>query len=134
MPQIIQPQVPDRKAQDQKSLFKIAGAVVGGVVGGYFGNAPGAIAGAGAGASLGDQAGSMLVKDDTNKVTPSIQPGQQSQALARRQQQLETDNLTQLRDAEQAAAQLPEEQRQRVLPTLTRARLMEQQQRGVRNA
>lgn len=108
--------VPQRKSQGLGEIGMIGGAIVGGLVGG-----PG---GAVTGAQVGGAAGGMMSQQ---KQTPQLE----ASAMSRRRQELETDKLDALRNAEVAAAQLPEDQRQAVLPVLTQARLREQQTRGM---
>lgn len=111
---------PEKKSSS-KGLLQAAGTAVGA----YFGG-PG-------GAAAGYQAGGMAA--DT--ISPARQPGQvKSDAMARRAQSLQAqqpqpqqDYTADLKAAEEAAAQLPEEQRAQYLPTLQRAREMSQQQR-----
>jgi hypothetical protein len=62
---------------------------------------------------------------------PSIQA---PSAMQRRQDVLETDNLTALRNAEVASAQLPEKQRQDVMGVLAQARLRQEQMDKARQA
>lgn len=140
IPQVIRPQMggKTKAQQDQSTIFSLGGAVIGGV----FGGAGGAIAGAGAGqaasnlldakssgealgAGLGVAQGAQGVADRTVQAQPGASP-----AMQRRLDALGTDELQALQQAESAAAVLPEDQRQRILPTLTQARLLEQRKRG----
>lgn len=108
-------------------LLPVAGAVVGGVVGGVAGGPPGAIGGASGGYGLGQAAGGFIDPGKQQQLGVSSSQG----ALQRRQDFLQSDNLTALRNAEVAAARLPERERQAYLPVLTQARIMEQQRRGM---
>ena len=130
--------------RDEKALFQIGGAIIGGFVGGP----PGAIAGASAGGAANDFIGS---KDAGGAVGSAANFGSaaqgvqstgtaggkaglglsQTEAMSRRRDDLQTDKLTALREAEAATSTLPEQQRQRLLPTLTQARMLEQQKRGM---
>jgi len=107
--------MPPRKNKSQE-LFQVAGAVVGGVTGGP--------TGAMQGAQMGGAVSNMVNQ-------PKQVAGTQASAISRRRQELETDNLSALRNAEVAAADLPEDQRQAVIPVLTQARLLEQKKRGM---
>lgn len=131
MPQIIQPQ--GNNSRNDNIIFQLGGAVIGGIAG-YKGGGPGgALKGASVGAAAGNQAGNMFSQMNQNGdsgVSAQV-PTNSASAMQRRQQELETDNLTALREAEVAAAQLPEQQRQRIVPTLAQARIMEQRRRGI---
>jgi len=144
----IQPDPNTASKRDQKALFQIGGAIIGGIVG----KSPqAAVAGAAAGGAVSDFAGS---KDAGGAVGSAVNFGSaagsvgggssggaaapagglgltQSEAMARRRDELQTDKLTALREAEAATSTLPEQQRQRLLPTLTQARMLEQQKRGM---
>jgi hypothetical protein len=112
--------MPPKKENGFGQILPIAGAVVGGI----FGGGP---AGAATGYSLGGAASNILSSNQSQQ-----QPLQTSGALQRRQDQLnQPDNLTALRNAEQAAAYLPERQRQSYLPAIVTARRLEEQQRGM---
>lgn len=109
--------IPQRKSKD----FGTLGTIVGGVAGAYFGESPqAALAGAQAGQFVGGTMDNMQQQKQVPTVTaPS--------AMQRRQNVLETDNLSALRNAEIASAQLPEKQRQDVMGVLAQARLRQEQ-------
>jgi hypothetical protein len=66
-------------------------------------------------------AGGMLASNQPQ--APQVQ-APQSSAMMRRQQQMETNNVASLKQAEAATATLPEPMRQQYLPPLTRARML----------
>lgn len=110
-------------------ILPVAGAIVGGVVGGGATGGAGALSGAGAGYGLGSAASNLLSANQQQQLGVQQQGGS---ALERRQVQLnQPDNLTALRNAEAAAAYLPEKQRQSYLPAIVTARRLEEQQRGM---
>ena len=111
--------MPPKKDNGFGQILPIAGAVVGGIYGG-------GPAGAATGYSIGSAASNYLSS------TGNQQQPVSSGTLQRRQMQLDQpDNLTALRNAEQAAAYLPEKQRQSYLPAIVTARRLEEQQRGM---
>lgn len=120
-----------RKPNDAGELFQMVGAVIGGIAGGMTGGPVGAAKGAATGAALGGTAGNLLGANDQPQGPQPVQSGRMD-ALARRQKLAETDDLTALRNAEVAVAQLPEPQRQELVPVLTQARILaERRRRGV---
>jgi outer membrane lipoprotein SlyB len=116
--------VPQRRSNEMGTIGTIAGGIVGGIMGRSGGSA---IAGAQAGNFIG---GAMDQASNKNQM-PSIQA---PSAMQRRQDVLETDNLTALRNAEVASAQLPEKQRQDVMGVLAQARLRQEQMDKARQA
>jgi hypothetical protein len=111
-------------------ILPLAGAVVGGVIGGGASGGAGALSGAGAGYGLGSAASNLLGANQQQQL--GVQQAGGGSALERRQIQLnQPDNLTALRNAEAAAAYLPERQRQSYLPAIVTARRLEEQQRGM---
>lgn len=111
--------MPEKKS-GSKGLMQAAGTAVGA----YFGGP--------SGAAMGYQAGGAL-SDATSK---NQQVGQvRSDAMSRRADSIRTQQDTQanMRDldaAEAAAAQLPEEERAKYLPTIQQAKAMNAKQRG----
>lgn len=123
--------IPEKEKKVQRSGGQLSKflTVAGGIGGAAFGPG-GALAGAGAGAALGKLAGDIV--DPVKERVVERQPqGGTSSALSRRREELERDDLSALEKAEQAAATLPESQRQQVLPTIAQARLLEQRKRGI---
>lgn len=121
--------MPQRNNKNETGIIQGLGSIAGGVAGAFIGGP----AGAATGASLGSQGGGML--GQMSQKDPASQPqAVQSQGLAsamqRRQSTMDTDNLSTLRRAEEAAVNLPEQDRQQVVPVLTRARIMEENKRG----
>ena len=120
MAQVMVP--PKNKNSELGQILPVAGAVVGGIYGGGIG-------GASAGDALGGAASNLLGANQQQQLGVQQQGGS---ALERRQMQLDQpDNLTALRNAETAAAYLPEKQRQSYLPAIVAARRLEEQQRGI---
>ena len=137
MAQVNVPQMggPSRGSQDTKMVFQLGGAILGGLAGGV----PGAVAGAQAG---GAAAGLVEAKSAGEAVNSGIgvasgaqgfanKPAGTSPAMKRRLDTIQTDNLETLQAAEGAAATLPESTRQRILPNLVQARMLEQRKRGM---
>lgn len=131
MAQIITPQ--RKPSSDGADIGEIGGAIIGGVMGaaaGGVGAAPGALAGA----QIGKMGGGMLDNQQNQsgpQAAPTLptqpaQPAYGADAMQRRQQDMETDKVGTLQAAEQAAYQLPEQDRQQYLPALTRARMLAQ--------
>jgi hypothetical protein len=118
MAQVIRPQ---NQNNDLSNLLTIGGAVIGA------GSGPG---GAAAGAGLGQMAGGIMQPQQPPQQNPESGGGQAS-AMARRQQQMSQDNLATLKQAEAALPSLPEGLRQQYSPAIIRARMMEQQNRGM---
>lgn len=119
MAQVLVP--PRNKNGELGQILPIAGAAVGAVFGGP--------AGAMTGYSLGGAAGNVMGANEQQQLDVQQAGGS---ALERRQMQLnQPDNLTALRNAETAAAYLPEKQRQSYLPAIVAARRLEEQQRGI---
>jgi len=71
--------------------------------------------------------GGLLAKNDQQIQSIPMQ----NTALSRRLDKLNTDNLASLRQAEEATMRLPEPLRQQYLPPLVKARMLEEQNRGV---
>ncbi len=125
MAQVIRPQPRD---SGFKELLALGGGVAGGVIGGSAGGV-GAVPGAAAGVGIGQTAGSILDPNKPQQENP--QAGGQASAMARRQAQMSQDNLATLKQAEASLPSLPEELRQQYAPAIIRARMMEQQARGI---
>lgn len=118
---------PKKQSNFMGDILPLAGAVVGGFLG--HGQPAGVIGGAAAGSAIGSTAGNLLGSNQQQQLGVQQQGGS---ALERRQVQLnQPDNLTALRNAEAAAAYLPEKQRQSYLPAIVTARRLEEQQRGM---
>ena len=146
MAQVNMPQAggQSRGSKDTGTIFQLGGAIIGGIYGGP----AGAVAGAGVG---GAAAGLLESKDAGSAVSSGVQVGagvqgmrQNSQmslaegakqpgaspAMKRRLDTVSSDPLDALLQAESAAATLPESTRQRILPNLVQARMLEQRKRG----
>jgi len=97
---------------------------IGGAVGGAFAGNP--MAGAGA----GQMAAGFI--DQPKAPTPMVgEGGSEAAAMARKQQEMSTDNLATLKQAEATLPTLPENLRQQYAPAIVQARLLEQQKRGI---
>jgi hypothetical protein len=116
--------VPQRRSNEMGTIGTIAGGIVGGIMGRSGGSAM-------AGAQAGNFIGGAMDQASNKNQMPSIQA---PSAMQRRQDVLETDNLTALRNAEVASAQLPEKQRQDVMGVLAQARLRQEQMDKARQA
>lgn len=121
MAQVIRPQKPSGGLGE---VLGIGGAVIGGIMGG---GAPGAAAGAG----VGQTAGNMLEPPEAPQ-QPVNSSLSEANAMKRRQEQLATDNLAVLKQAEASLPSLPEDMRQQYSPAIIQARMLEQQRRGMR--
>lgn len=119
--------MPEKKSNN--GIFQLGGAIVGGVLGGYATESPqGAMAGATAGAGLGGLAGQQISPD---KPQPQPLASNTGSAMERRRQQLENDPLMQLKQAEVAVAKAPEPVQTEYGPAIQRARMLEEQRRGI---
>jgi hypothetical protein len=119
MSQVMMPQ-----KKSNSGIFQLGGALAGGILASPGG--PGAIAGgAAAGASLGGLAGGALSPE---KAAPQAI---QSNAMNRRMAQIESDPLNQLRNAETALASVPPPVKAEYAPAIQRARMLEEQRRGL---
>lgn len=117
--QVVQAQTPN-----YGTAFGLLGAAAGSIVPGV-----GTLAGLSAGSSIGN-----FISSAQNAGNNTLQqPGNdEAGAMARRNLQLSTDNLSALKDAESNLSYLPENIRQQVAPTIITARMMaEQQGQGV---
>jgi hypothetical protein len=117
-------------------FLKLAGAVVGGAAGfagggGPLGAAQGAVVGGSAGEMVGGIVDPVKEKVVTERPTDFGARPQTSAAIQRRSEQLTQDNLQLLEQAEVAAQELPEQERQILLPNLTQAKLLERKKRGI---
>lgn len=120
-----------RKKSALGELLPIAGAVAGGYIGYQAGGgAPGALKGAGAGAALG-QLGANTLDGDSGPRPQQLSSNSEAAAMSRRMQQQSQDNLADFRKAEAALPYLPEDLRQEYGPAIVRARMMEEQRRGL---
>jgi hypothetical protein len=122
MAQVIVPQ--KQKNQGLSEILTLGGAGVGAVLGGP----GGALAGASLGSTLGGTAGSYI---NQNEPQGTAGAPSQNMAMQRRSQQLGTDNLAALKQAEMQLPKLPEDLRQQYTPAIVQARMLEQQKRGM---
>lgn len=119
MAQVNRPQVQNN---DLSNLLTIGGAAIGGIAGGP----QGALTGAGAG-----QMAAGVLAPPQAQAPMADNGGSQAAAMARRQQQMSQDNLATLKQAEANLPHLPEDLRQQYGPSIIRARMMEEQKRGM---
>ncbi len=117
MAQVNMPQ----RTNDTNQLLTLGGGVTGALLGGP--------SGALMGASAGQTAGGLINSGQIPAQT--VESSGQAEAMARRQQQLAQDNLNTLKQAQAALPQLPENVRQQYAPAIIKARMMEEQSRGM---
>jgi hypothetical protein len=125
MAQVIVPQ--KKKNEGLSEILTLGGAAGGAMLGGP----GGAMAGASLGASLGGVGGSLISQNQPQGTAGVPGAPSQSMAMQRRSQQLGTDNLMALTQAEKQLPNLPEDLRQQYAPAIIQARMLEQKQRGL---
>lgn len=105
--------------------LQTGGTIVGGVVGGIYGGPAGAAEGASAGGAIGGKVGGVL---GGNAQTPqAVSSDVKSGPMARRMEEPGVE----LQKADQALSQLPPQYQDQYGPMIRRARMLDEQQKGI---
>ena len=121
--------MPNKKGSTQQAMSN-AGTIIGGVVGGVYGGPAGAVEGAGAGGAIGDKVGGVLGGNAPAPQAVQAKGEGSGDAMKRRMEPQEAPAVT-LEKADEALQQLPPQYGEQYGPMIRRARMLEEQQRGI---